>query len=381
MLHKVSAARQPVRSLDVAVVGGGVIGAACARAAALRGLEVGVFEPGPDPAAASAASAGLLAAQIEPPDDLMLGLSVRARDLYEALAGALLDHTGIDIGFWRAGIASLAFDDETADRLKDLVARQRQGGLRCDWLEPEEVWERFPGAAPPPDCQGALFSPEDGAVDPQALTRALLADARRLGACLFGDAVQRVALAGGKAAGVATGRDTVAAQHVVIAAGAWSPRIAGLPRALPVEPVRGQMAATPWPPHIPAAILYNDHCYVLARERRALLGSTMERAGFECRVTNEGLAQIFRGAVRLIPALATLPVERMWAGLRPATPDGRPIIGRDPEVEGLWYATGHGRNGVLLAALTGEIVGDLLASGRSDVDIAPLQPDRLMADG
>src|SRR5206468_8544325 len=150
---------------------------------------------------------------------------------------------------------------------------------------------------------------------------------------------------------------------VVLAAGVWAPQIAGLPRPLPVEPVRGQMAATGWPAGTPAAILYHDRGYVLARGGDALLGSTMEHAGFDCRVTNEGLAQIFRGAIRLFPALLREPVLRMWAGLRPLTADGRPIVGAHPGVERLWYATGHGRHGVLLAALTGEIVGELLSAG------------------
>ncbi len=358
----------------MAVVGGGVIGAACARAAALHELQVGIFEPGPDPAAASPASAGMLAAQIEPSDEAMLGLSVRARDLYEALAPALADSTGIDIGYWRAGVASIALDDEDADRLRDAAARQRQAGLRCDWLDPGEVHERWPGVAP--ECRGALFAPEDGAVDPRALTRAFLADARRLGAALVPDKVEAVKLAGDKVAGVVTSSGTVPTKHVVIAAGAWSPLLAGLPHPLPVEPVRGQMAATPWPDGTPPTILYTDDCYVLARGGSAMLGSTLEHAGFECRVTNEGLAQIFRGAVRLLPALLSQPVERTWAGLRPGTPDGRPIIGRDADVEGLWYATGHGRNGVLLAGLTGEVIGDLLTKGESEIDVSHLQLGR-----
>ncbi len=366
-----------MKSVEVAIVGGGVIGAACARAAALRGLEVVLFEPGPDPAAASPASAGMLAAQIEPTDDLLLGLSVRARDLYEPLAPLLEETTGIDIGFWRGGIASVAFDDEAADRLKAGVARQRQAGLRCDWLERDEVHERWPGAAP--ECRGALFAPEDGAVDPQALTRACLADARRLGAALRSERVEAVRSANGRATGIVTAAGPTAAEHVVLAAGVWSPQIKGLPRPLPVEPVRGQMAATAWPAGAPGAILYHEHGYVLARETQAWLGSTMEHAGFDCRTTNEGLAQIFRGAVRLLPALMTQAVQRMWAGLRPATPDGRPVISRDPDVDRLWYATGHGRNGILLAALTGEIIADLLTTGETDMDIAPLQAQRLTA--
>src|SRR3989442_13882394 len=146
-------------AVDVAIVGGGAVGAACARAAALRGLEVAIFEPGPDPAAASPASAGLLAAQVEPLDDVLIGLSVRARDLYEPLAPALGETTGIDIGFWRAGIAAVAFDDAAADRLKEDVARQRQAGLRCDWLGGGEARGRWPGAAP--DCRRARVPPAD----------------------------------------------------------------------------------------------------------------------------------------------------------------------------------------------------------------------------
>ena len=169
-----------MKAVAVAIVGGGAVGAACARSAALRGLEVAIFEPGPAPAAASPAAAGMLAAQIEPGDEALVSLSVRARDRYEPLAPALQETTGIDIGFWRAGIASLAFDEPTADRLKEDVARQRQAGLRCDWLDAEEIVERWPGACP--DCLGALFAPEDGALDPEALARACLADARRLGA-------------------------------------------------------------------------------------------------------------------------------------------------------------------------------------------------------
>ena len=369
MSHKVS-------SCEVIVVGGGVIGAACARAAALRGLQVALCEPGPDRAAASSASAGMLAAQIEPADDAMRGLGVRGRDLYENLAPALHDTTGLDIGFWRAGIASVAFDDTTAEHLRDAVAQQRQAGLRCDWLEAEDVAERFPGAAP--GCLGALFAPEDGAVDPPVLTRALLADGRRLGVTVLPERVVRVVTAGsaGRATGVALAQGTIGAEHVVIAAGAWSSGIAGLRRRLPVEPVRGQMAAAPWPAATPPAILYCDHGYVLTRGGEALMGSTMEHAGFDGRVTEAGIAQIVGGAARLLPALAAARPTRTWAGLRPVTPDGRPIVGADPETPGLWFATGHGRNGILLAALTGEIIGHLLAGETMDVDVTPFAPSR-----
>jgi glycine oxidase ThiO len=362
MSHKVS-------SCEVVIAGGGVIGAACARAAALRGLRVAVCEPGPDPAAASPASAGMLAAQIEPVNDELRAVGIRGRDLYQTLAPALLETTGIDVGLWRAGIASLAFDEGRAAALRDEVANQRQAGLRCDWLEPADIAGHVPGAAP---ALGALFAPEDGAVDPPALTRALLADAGQRGTSIVPEGVLRVTVVAGRATGVVTTRGTISARHVVVCAGAWSPRIeiAG-GRTIPVEPVRGQMAAVPWPDGLPRSILYSDHAYVLARGAEALMGSTMERVGFDARVTESGIAEIRQGAERLLPALAKAAPGRSWAGLRPVTPDGLPIIGPDAGIDGVWYATGHGRSGVLLAALTGEIIGMLLAGETPHVDLAP----------
>src|SRR3989441_263928 len=239
-----------MRAVDVAVIGGGVIGAACARAAALRGLTVGIFEPGPDPAAASPASAGLLAAQIEPLDNGLVALAVRSRDQYQRLAAELRDATGIDIGFWAGGIAAIALDDEEADHLKDAVARQRQAGLRCDWLAADDVHERWPGAAP--DCRGALFAPEDGTVDPQALTRACLADARRLGAALIAERVEEVDREGGRATGVITAAGATPAGHGGVPAGAAAGGLRGLPPPLPAGPVGGQVAAVPCPGAPPA---------------------------------------------------------------------------------------------------------------------------------
>jgi len=136
------------------------------------------------------------------------------------------------------------------------------------------------------------------------------------------------------------------------------------------------MAAAPWPAGTPPAILYHDHGYVLARRGEALFGSTMEHAGFSGVTTKAGISRILDSAARLLPALADHPPARTWAGLRPMTPDGRPIVGADPLISGLWYAGGHGRNGVLLAALTGEIIADLLTNGESDLDITALQPGR-----
>lgn len=363
-----------VSGTQVAIIGGGVIGACCARAAARRGLGVTLFAPEPAPGAASPASAGMLAAQIEPADMALLPLAVRSRDLYEDLNAELKDSTGIDIGFHPTGIATVAFEEDRAAALFDVVAAQRQAGLRCDWLQAADLHERWPGVAPA--AVGALFAPEDGSLDPGALCAALLADVRRRGVVVETEAVSGLSTAGGRIMGITTGGATHAAQHVVIAAGAWSPRLSGLPRHLPIEPVRGQLLATPWPQGVPPVVLYHGHKYLLQRGAEAILGSTMERSGFDAHTSIEGLAEIRRTTEQLCPAIGRAPQTRAWAGLRPVTPDGRPIIGADPDLAGLWYATGHGRNGILLAAITGEIIADLLTTGRTEQDIGPLSVTR-----
>ena len=357
---------------DVVIAGGGIIGAACARSAARRGLKVVVCDQGPLPGAATPASAGMLAAQIEPDDDAMLSLAVRARDLYDPLATDLRDATGIDIGLWRSGILSVAFDDARANDLQAAVARQRQAGLRCDWLTAGEIRQGWPGVAV--DCVGGLFAPEDGALDPDALHRALMADALAQGAERRPVRVTALRREGTRVIGVATSGGDIAAPNVVIAAGAWAPQIAGLPNDLAVDPVRGQLASMPWPAPAPRAIVFDRHCYALARGGEAILGSTMEHVGFDASVTEDGLARLRQAAGRLLPWLADRPFVRSWAGLRPIAPDGRPSVGPDAAVEGLWYATGHGRQGILLAALTGEIIGSLLNKEETEIDWTPMRP-------
>jgi len=257
-----------------------------------------------------------------------------------------------------------------------MAAWQRQMGLSCRWLEAQEARDLWPALSP--DTLGALLAAEDGAIDPPLLTRALRADAERLGVKVERQSVIGIVVVGGRVTGVRTLAGTVPAGAVVIAAGAWSARLGALPRPLPVEPVRGQLALAPWPDGTPPAILYYDHAYVLARGGKAIIGSTMERVGFDARVTKEGESQLRAGAARLFPFFATAPFEKVWAGLRPLTPDGRPILGRDPDVTGLWYAVGHGRNGILLAALTGDIIGDLMTGKELDFDLTPFLVDRFV---
>jgi glycine oxidase len=358
---------------DVIVIGAGAIGAACARELAAGGRKVLIVEPGGDSGQAWKAAAGMLAPQIEADGtDPMLQLGVAARDHYLPLATALRESTGIDIGLWQEGIARVAGDRAEASALRAKVASQQQRGYIAAWLEPEEVQRRWAWLGP---TAGALWSERDGALDPARLVEALLADARRNGAELVSDRVVAVGQTGGRVSGVSGEAGQYGAPDVVVAAGAWSSRIAGLPRSIPLEPVRGQMAALPWPPDVGRAIVYHKDCYLLARGDEAILGSTMESVGFRPEVTPDGIARIFAATMALCPGLVRGKLRRTWAGLRPVTSDGLPVIGAEPRLPGLWYATGHGRNGILLAGITGVIIRELF-DGANPRDIRALSPTR-----
>ena len=361
---------------DVLIVGGGVIGSACARALALQGVKVQVVDDGREPGAATGASAGMLTPFADvSQDDPMLALGIRGRDRYRELAPELKAETGMDIQLWTGGIFHLAFTPTDVERLKADVAWQRQSGHTSDWLDVDELRQAAPGVSH--DAWGALLAAEDGSLDPKALHDALRASAEMHGATFTrGEKVERVKIEGDRAVGVRTATESISAGAVLIAAGCWSGRLRGLPRPLSVEPVRGQMAAFDWPAGLAHCIAFGLGVYALRRGNEALAGSTMEYAGFEPTVTDDAIQHIAQTAARLFPALAGKPVRRSWAGLRPGTPDGRPFIGKDPAVAGLWYAVGHGRNGVGLAAVTGDIIADLYAGHSVEHDLATTSPGR-----
>ncbi len=361
---------------DAIVVGGGVVGAACARALARADLTVTLIEGGPFRGASSLAAAGMLAPFVETAaEDPLLGFSVRARDAYRELAPVLREATGIDIGLWTDGILHLAFTEDEVATIRNDVAWQRQSGFAAEWLTPEDLQERAPGISP--EALGAALAPEDGALDPLALLDALIKDAEAHGATMVrGEPVGEVMIRNHRVEGVRTATKLYASETVVIAAGAWSGQIKGLPRPVSVEPIRGQMIAVEWPEDEPSAIVYGSSGYVLRRGNEALAGSTMEYVGFDASVTDEGLAHIERSMAQVYPGLEGLTPRRTWAGLRPVTPDGRPLIGPDATVAGLWYATGHGRSGVLLAASTGDLIAKQVTGDPVDHDLTPIDPGR-----
>jgi len=361
------------QAYDVIVVGAGPVGAACARDFAETGRKILLIDRGGDHGEGWRAAAGMLAAQSGArPDDPLFELGIAGRERYAELGPLIQEKSGVDVGFWQEGIARVAADEGDAAMLRSQVAWQRQQGHLCDWFDAGEVKARWPWIGP---SFGALWASRDAAVHPVRLVEGLVKDAQRLGATVVQDRITGIERRGDRVTGV-IGKESYAGGEVVIAVGAWGREIAGLPRPLAVEPIRGQMAALAWPGGVPRAIVLGRGAYLVARDGEAVVGSTMEHAGFSPEVTAAGLAEIFTGVSALCPALARGEVLRTWAGLRPVTPDGLPIVGREPRVHGLWYAAGHGRNGVLLASITAVILTRMLAGENEIEHLAPLRPER-----
>ena len=361
---------------DCIVIGGGIVGAATARALAARGRRVLLLDRAMPGSEASGASAGMLTPQIEVlADDPILPLAIAARGRYAELVPELDRRTGVNVGWAGGGSVQVALDEAEAKELQAQVGAQCALGLRAEWLDRAALTRRHPGIGPA--ALGALLAPDDARVNNVTLTAALLADAVRYGAEVVDhEEVTGIVTAAARVTAVTTARGRYATAAAVVAAGAWSPALRGLPRSLPIEPVRGQIAVVTWPAGEPPGVLFGHHVYIVPRGEEAILGSTMEMAGFAKDITPGGLGRIFTGTADLLPALAEQRILRTWAGLRPMTPDACPMIGPDPDVAGLWYATGHGRKGVLLGPLTGEIIRDLMLDGKTAWDLTPCSVTR-----
>jgi glycine oxidase len=260
----------------------------------------------------------------------------------------------------------------------ETVGWQREAGLAAELLDVAAAAELQPGVAT--DVVSYLWLPQEGQLDSQRLGSVLSAAVAGTGIRLIGGngAAEILSSRGGvTGVGLSDGR-SLEAERVVLAAGAWSGTVGGLPRELPVRPVRGQIARYP-ARALALKRIVASHAgrYLVPRsDDTVLAGSTMEDVGFDRSITDAGLQAIHESASELVPALAGLkPLER-WAGLRPVSADSSPIIGPDPDLDGLVYATGYGRDGITLAAVTGSIVADLALAGDSPLEWWPFRPDR-----
>jgi len=367
----------------VVIIGAGVIGLGIAWRLAPR-AEVLVFDRGTAGAGASHAAAGMLAAcaEAEPGEEDLVALGRDSQARWPAFADELLQAGGVDVDLRREGTLVLALTADDQATLAHHLEFQRKLGLPLEWLSAAQTRAKEPHLAG--KLAGAVFSPQDHQVDNRKLSAALRVAAESAGAELHEHkAVREISVSGGRTTGIVLEDGTsVPADRVVLAAGAWSRTIAGLPpdRRPPVRPVKGQMFALRMDANAPLLthVLWAPGVYLVPRrDGRLIVGATVEEKGFDETITAGGMLTLLEAAWRAIPAVEELPIEEIWVGHRPGSRDDAPILGRAP-LENLFYATGHHRNGILLSPVTADAMAKLILDDVVEPAIRPFGLERFL---
>jgi glycine oxidase len=377
-IHSITPIRNKPR---VVVIGAGVIGLGIAWRLAARAA-VTVFDRGKAGAGASHAAAGMLAAcaEAEPGEETLVALGRESQRRWPAFAEELERTTGVDVELRTEGALVVALTADDQATIAHHLEFQRQLALPLEWLSAAATRAREPRLAG--KIAGALFSPEDHQVDNRKLAHALRIAAEQAGVDIREhQPVKEFVVQGGQARGVVLNDGTsVPADIVVLAAGAWSRGIGGLPpdRRPPVRPIKGQMLALRMDPAAPllSHVLWAPGVYLVPRrDGRLIVGATVEEKGFDDTITAGGLLTLLEAAWRAIPAVEELPVDEIWVGHRPGSRDDAPILGPGP-LAGLFYATGHHRNGILLAPVTADAMARLILDDVVEPAIKPFGLER-----
>ena len=361
---------------QVVVIGGGVIGCSIAWRLAQRGLAVTVVERDVPGRAATWAAAGMLSPLGETrhhPDFLDLGH--RSMQLYPAFLADVQDASGMEVEHGFPGKIETAYDDVELQHF-----RRAFDGQPVRFLSSADVQRLEPDTRP--DLGGGVWFEGDGFVDNRRLGEALWQAGLRAGVQFrSGEFVTGVAVAANQVSAVTTATDELRCDAVVVAAGAWSAQLHGLPRALPVFPVRGQMLSLHAPGTNLQHMLQSTDCYLIPRSgERILVGATVEQVGFDPRTTATGIKTLLAAATQLVPKLGAASIQEMWSGFRPCTPDELPVLGADPDVRGLFYATGHYRNGILLTPITADLISAHITGATPSVALHTFRIDRFAND-
>ena len=364
---------------DIVVIGAGVVGAAVACELARRGVSVEIVDERPVGMGATQASAGVLAPYIEAREGSpFLDLTVRGLGLFDNFIERVIAESGLPVPYRRTGTLDIATDDREMSALRttaEVLARRDVAALL---LDAQAVRAEEPQLGD--GAVGGLMIESHGFVAAGDLTRALVAAARRLGAQLIEPSrVRRITRLHGDMI-VETDRGSLTSNAVVLAAGCWSGQIAidgNVHATVPVRPVRGQLLHLGWTGTPLRRVTWSGRCYLVPWDDGTLLvGATVEEAGFDERTTVAGVRDLLDAVCEVVPHAWTAGFRGARVGLRPATPDNLPVIGPSGAVPNLMYATGHYRNGVLLAPLTAQLVADAMLDNRIDPMLAPLSPSR-----
>jgi len=368
-------------SSEVVVVGAGIVGCAVACELTRRGRSVTVVDDRAPGMGATQASAGILAPFIEARHEgPLLELTARSLGLFDDFISQVRSESGSAVHYERTGTLDVAMDGDALAGLRAACEQLNARQMHAELLDAAAVRRAEPQLSE--SAAGGLLIPTHGFVAAGELTSALAASATRRGAIFVGGSrVTRVSREGGGLQLHTTGNvPALRADAVVLAAGSWAGdiRIDGVEQALPVRPVRGQLLHVHWPgDHRIRRVLWSERCYVVPwQNRTVLVGATEEEAGFEERTTLAGVRDLVDALCDLLPQAWTASLHAAKVGLRPATPDQIPIIGWSGVLPNLMYATGHYRNGILLAPLTAELVASAIVEGRSDAMLELTRPQR-----
>ena len=361
---------------DVLIIGAGIVGCAVADELTRRGAEVMVLDPRGICQGASQASAGMLAPFSEGRHDpVMLALGARSLQMYDAFVDRIRSD-GHQVGYARNGSLDVALDEPGAEMLQATARELERDGVACTWLNRPMLAREEPALTT--EAAAGLRVAAHGAVAVAPLVESLWNAAEKRGAQLRMSGATAISPGHGTVR-VQTDDGPIDAPHVVLAAGSWAGRIS-LPggASLPVKPVRGQLLALGWRSERLRQTVWGPGCYAVPwDDGTVLVGATVEDAGFDEVATVDGVTSLGGAMTRLVPGAGRAAVVEVRVGLRPGSPDDRPIIGPSSLVEGLVYATGHFRNGALLAPLTARAVADLVGGTALDPVLAPCAPGRL----
>ncbi|PTQ54048.1 MAG: Glycine oxidase ThiO [Hydrogenibacillus schlegelii] len=368
---------------DVLVVGGGMIGLAIARQLAVRGVRVIVAEQAGVGSGASQAAAGMLAAQVETEEDgPFFDLQVASRRLWQKWAHVLPEETGVAIGYRKTGMYRIAGTPHEAEMLQKRLEWQTQKGQSVTWLDAERLRAAVPGLGP--EVYGALYAPEDHQVDAVLALRALRLSAVWHGALVMeGTPVISLLKEGARIYGVRTPKGVLTADRVVLAGGLSVPALLEpLGFTFPLEPVRGVACALLADRPFLRETLFGTGWYLTPKaDGRLIVGATEEGGAAAAYVPAESLMRILERAMRAVPEIGRFPFRSAWSGIRTRTPDGLPVIGPVPGVEGLFVATGHHRNGILLAPVTGETIAEWIVGQKPPAVAMAFLPERFLKSG
>ena len=367
------------------IIGAGVIGLGIAWRLAQAGGRVTVYDKGAAGRGASWAAAGMLAAAIEaePGEEPLLPLTLESQRMWPDFARELEAASGISVEYRGEGTLNVALNRDDAETLRHSFEFQKGLGLDLEWLNAAEARRLEPHLKP--GIAAAVLSPNDHQVENRCLARALIAACRAAGVEVHEHcAVREVVVADGRARGVATERGSDSAQCVVLAAGAWSREVGGIPAAHrpPVRPIKGQMLALRMDPAAPllrhVVWLPNGGYLVPRNDGRLIVGGTVEERGFDDTITAGGLLTLVEAAWRAVPGIEELPVDETWVGFRPGSRDDAPMLGPSG-IDGLVIATGHHRNGILLTPVSAAVVSAYVLDGRLPEMALPFAPQRFAA--